>query len=140
MDIPHRYGSLIWNSIIKARDILKDGHTFRIGNGESSFWYAPWLGLEPLYNQVFSVDIHDVDLKIKDLFYDNKWNLERPYTCLQEITKHAISNKHLFLSDPVTDGFVWSGNVEGVYTAKKGYKWFISPSTNNNSTCNWQWI
>lgn len=33
--------SCVWNSIIKARDILKDGYSLRVGVGNVSFWYEP---------------------------------------------------------------------------------------------------
>lgn len=68
---PHS-GSPIWNLIVKARNVLMDGYEYHIGNGESLFWYSPWLTRDPLCNQVFAVDVHDMDTKINDLFYNNQ--------------------------------------------------------------------
>lgn len=68
---PHS-GSPIWNSIVKARNVLRDGYEYHVGNGESLFWYSSWLTRDPLCNQVFVVHVHDMDTKINDLFYNNQ--------------------------------------------------------------------
>lgn len=73
LDYPHKYGSPIWNAIIKARGVLKEGYQYRIGNGQSLFWYSPWTTFRPLYNQVFAVDIQDTTMTIKDIFINNHW-------------------------------------------------------------------
>lgn len=48
LQTPLRYGSPTWNSIFKAKEALKEGSHFRVGNGESLFWYSPWTQLGPL--------------------------------------------------------------------------------------------
>jgi len=40
--------SITWNSIIKAKNILKNGFSWRAGSGESSFWYSHWTSFGPL--------------------------------------------------------------------------------------------
>lgn len=40
----------------------------KIGDGKTSFWYEPWVMKTPLCAQVWAVDIHDINLCIKDVF------------------------------------------------------------------------
>ncbi|KAK2441392.1 hypothetical protein QL285_012694 [Trifolium repens] len=37
-------GSVTWNAIMKALLALKEGFQFRLGNGNSSFWFTNWSG------------------------------------------------------------------------------------------------
>lgn len=46
-----------WNAIFKAKEELKGGYQFRVGNGESLFWYSPWTTIGPLCQHVFAVNI-----------------------------------------------------------------------------------
>lgn len=57
LDSKHSYGSPTWNAIFKAKEVLKGGYQFKVGNGQSLFWYAPWTQFDPLCTQVFAVDI-----------------------------------------------------------------------------------
>lgn len=57
LDTSLTYGSPIWRSIFKAKEVLRQGYYFRIGNGESLFWYSPWSSLGPLCTKVFAVNI-----------------------------------------------------------------------------------
>lgn len=38
LSCPAKQGSHVWNSIIKARSIFRDGYQFRIGSDQSLFW------------------------------------------------------------------------------------------------------
>lgn len=51
LDIPKKLGSIVWNSIMKAKFELRDGYEFRLGNGSSSFWTAPWTSHGKLSEQ-----------------------------------------------------------------------------------------
>ncbi|MCI03295.1 RNA-directed DNA polymerase (Reverse transcriptase), partial [Trifolium medium] len=50
--------SSTWASIIRAKNILKDGFSWRAGSGSSSFWFSPWSSLGYLGSLVPYVDIH----------------------------------------------------------------------------------
>lgn len=123
LETPSRYGSPIWNSIVKARDALRDGYGFRVGNGDSSFWYSPWPTPTPICYQIFAVDIHDANNRIRDVYDSAGWHLDRLVTSLSDQLGHLITNTKLFLNDQVQDGFIWKGNLDGIYSAKEGYKW-----------------
>ncbi|KAJ1377582.1 Ribonuclease H domain [Sesbania bispinosa] len=67
-------GSYVWNSILKARKDLLSGFTFKLGNGETSFWHDDnWLGSGRLCDHVPFVDIHDVDKKVKGVWSNEEW-------------------------------------------------------------------
>jgi hypothetical protein len=67
LDVPKKNGSTTWNSILKARSVLRDGFVFRLGNGTTSFWYSSWTTLGSFASMVPWVDIHDISLCIRDL-------------------------------------------------------------------------
>lgn len=104
----NKYGSRTWNAIIKARDILREGYSFRLGNGSSSFWYAPWSSLGRLSALVPYVDIHDSELSISDLLHDGHWHLEELYTQLPLEVRNHILSSHTCLNVNVFDGHIWS--------------------------------
>jgi hypothetical protein len=52
--------SSTWLSIIRAKDILKEGFSLHGGSGSSSFWFTPWTALGRLGSLVPFVDIHDL--------------------------------------------------------------------------------
>lgn len=37
--MPHKYGSNVWNSVMRARNALREGYRFRIGDGKSPLWF-----------------------------------------------------------------------------------------------------
>lgn len=60
----------MWNTIFKALQCLKGGFKIRIGKGEVSLWFDPWLREELICDLVPYVDIHDLNLSVKDIFID----------------------------------------------------------------------
>ncbi|MCI29947.1 RNA-directed DNA polymerase (Reverse transcriptase) [Trifolium medium] len=73
-------GSSTWSSIIRAKDILKDGYSWRAGSGSSSFWYTPWTTLGRLGSLVPFVDIHDLQLSVKDVLSTGNPHTQSLYT------------------------------------------------------------
>lgn len=72
-DSHHKRGSTTWNSILKAFKHLEDGFSFKVGDGQTSFWFTLWLCEEPLYALVPFVDIHDPGLLICDVWENRTW-------------------------------------------------------------------
>jgi len=60
LDVRKKNGSTTWNSILKARSVLRDGFVFRLGNSTTSFWYSSWTTLGNFASMVSWVDIHDI--------------------------------------------------------------------------------
>lgn len=123
MDSHPRNGSPIWNAIAKSKHILREGYHFRIGDGSSLFWYTPWVPIGPLFNHVFAVDIHDAGTRIKDVYQNNTWHLDRLCTDIPIQLRTQITATQLFLHGQVPDGFIWD-NIDGTYIAKSGYHIF----------------
>lgn len=55
-------------AIYKAKEQLKDGFQSRLGAGNVSFWFHSWSDLGLLHHLLPYIDIHDQDLKVKDVF------------------------------------------------------------------------
>jgi hypothetical protein len=49
----------------------------KIGNGNSKFWYDLWALKEKLCSGVLFVAIQDTELRIKDVWQDGRWHLDR---------------------------------------------------------------
>ncbi|GAU43449.1 hypothetical protein TSUD_140860 [Trifolium subterraneum] len=68
-------GKLIWevsNSPAKALHMMRDGFTFKIGDGNSRFWYDPLALKENLCSTVPFVAIQDTELKINDVGFNGR--------------------------------------------------------------------
>lgn len=123
LNCTHSTGSAIWRSIFKAKDVLQEGYQFSIGNGYSLFWYAPWTPFGRLCDSVFSVDIHDTNIQIKDLYFQNHWHWDLLWTALPDVIKDYIHSLNLTLNGAISDRYVWQANLLGEYSVKDGYKW-----------------
>lgn len=72
--------SLIWRSILKALETLRQGFQFRIGDGSSSFWYDNWTGLGALCHLVDFVIISNTQLQLKDVSFIGSWDWNKLMT------------------------------------------------------------
>ena len=59
--------SYLWCGIVKAWNVLKDGFTWQLGRGNSSFWYDRWLPIGKLCDYVTFVHITDSDHIVRDV-------------------------------------------------------------------------
>jgi hypothetical protein len=136
-------GSVTWNAIMKAMLSLKDGFQFRIGNGNSSFWFTNWSGSGVLANQVMYVDIHDLETRIRDVYIEDNWNFHSLYTIMPPEVTDRLRSISMSLSPSVTDCYTWKGNLNGIYTARDGYFWLnrhnFARNTLNSVTWSWLW-
>ncbi|XP_057432117.1 uncharacterized protein LOC130724865 [Lotus japonicus] len=135
-------------AIQKARDVIIEGFSYKLGNGSSSFWYDEWLGNYKICDLVPAVDIHDLQLGVRDVIIGDAWNLDNLYTSLPSAVSEEIVKRESFLSADVPDCMVWSFDSSGVYSASSGYHWLIHqrrvqaadgllPPPN---AAGWQWI
>ncbi|KAJ1427543.1 Ribonuclease H domain [Sesbania bispinosa] len=133
-------GSPVWNSIQKAWECLEDVFDFKLGNGDSSFWYSPWLSNMRLCDQVLAVDIHDITLKVRDIWNGDNWELSRLYTTMPEVVINDILQRRPFLADSIQDTMVWKHSLSGVYTASSGYRWLLDRGRELNTETSWRWV
>lgn len=125
---------------MKAMAALREGYYLRIWDDSSLFWYSLWSDHSPLCDQVFAIDIHDINLQIKDLYVNNQWQWDLLYTHVPNQIKYRLSSICLQLNHDVQYDFTWN-SLEGVYTAKEGYNWLTSNSSSSiPSSLDWQWI
>lgn len=77
-------GSPTWNAIKYAFEELQDCSQFKVGRGDTSFWYDSWAMHRRLADIVDVIDIHDTAYNIRDLWNTerNDWQLEMLYTPL----------------------------------------------------------
>jgi hypothetical protein len=137
----HRSSSPSWSSIIRAKNVLKSGYSWRPGSGNSSFWYTNWSSLGMLGTRVPFVDIHDLHLTVKDVFANDGQHIQSLYTILPPDITEVINNTKFNFNAAIDDAYIWSHNNNGVYTTKSGYNWILSQSeTESYSNTPWSWI
>lgn len=56
--------SPVWNSLVKALNLLQNGFNFKFGNGNTSLWFKPWVLKGSLNEAIWAVDIRDSHLRI----------------------------------------------------------------------------
>ncbi|XP_045831415.1 uncharacterized protein LOC123922770 [Trifolium pratense] len=132
-------GSVIWNSVAKAMNKLKDGFIFKIGNGETSFWFDFWVLKERLCTVVPFVAIQDTAAKINDVWQNDMWNLRSLYTPLPNNVVTAITSIRPRIVEHLPDVWTWINSSSGLYSVKDAYIWLSNPAPLNDHV-NWQWI
>lgn len=132
--------SYTWRSIHRAAVYLKPGFLLRAGNGDGSFWYEQWLEKGPICNLVPFVSIHDINLRLRDVYHDGEWHFERMATQLPNDVQMAI--RSIFLSNDAHDLLIWGPSKSGSYSAASGYKWLVAHLNNHSAHTNqsWMWI
>jgi hypothetical protein len=73
-----------WSSIIRAKNALKTGYSWRAGSGSSSFWHSNWSPHGLLGTIVPYIDIHDTQLSVKDVLSFNGQHSRILYTTLPQ--------------------------------------------------------
>ncbi|GAU45929.1 hypothetical protein TSUD_100060 [Trifolium subterraneum] len=127
---------------MKSLLALKDGFQYRLGDGNSSFSYTNWPGIGNLANQVPYVDIHDLQMRVMDVYVDGKWKFNLLYTTIPENVMDHLKLLHVCLNCQVVDRNTWKGNLNGLYTAKDGYSWHNRSTFTDNATnaITWNWV
>lgn len=136
----NKAGSPTWSAITKANDILKGGYEFRIGAGNISFWFDHWTDIGPLHNLLPYIDIHDLDLKLKDVYDGNEWKLDNLYTLLPDHLKNFISGNYIYINQDVQDLHIWGASTNGSYSTKSGFSWLLQQRDNAPIEQAWKWI
>lgn len=113
--------SYVWNSIFKALQYLRQGFKIRIGAREVSLWFDPWLGEELVCDLLPYVDIHDLNLKVKDIFVNGTWHFDLLHTLLPDNIRYRFMST--FVDEEAPDIWIWGDSPSGEYTARVAYKW-----------------
>lgn len=132
--------SPVWKGILKARDKLKGGYRFRLGNGNTSVWFKDWSGEGPLALQVPFVHISDSAMRLLDLVVNGEWTLQRCSTMMSEQVL-ALFNKVLpkCIQDE-EDRWCWDPGNTYYYSSKEGYTWLRDTNQPSIPAADWGWI
>jgi hypothetical protein len=84
--------SAIWASIIRAKNVLSNGFSWRAGSGSSSFWFSRWSSFGCLGSQSPIIDIHDLHLSVKDILSIDGNRAQSLYTTLPQEVVEYINN------------------------------------------------
>jgi hypothetical protein len=95
-----------WSSIIKAKDILHSGYVWRAGSGSSSFWFNHWSPHGLIGSLVPIIDIHDLQLTVKDVLTYNGQPTQALYTTLPQAIAAFLNNYRITFNDRVQDTFI----------------------------------
>jgi hypothetical protein len=113
------------------------------GSGSSSFWLSRWSTLGILGSIVPYIDIHDLQLTIKDVLTANDPPTNILYTNLLHVASDLINHIHMNFNDIVEDVVIWRNKKNGTYSLKSGYNWLLynaDPAGQNLSLHSWYWI
>ncbi|KAK7256567.1 hypothetical protein RIF29_30021 [Crotalaria pallida] len=94
----HLRGSPVWNAITKAKSMLSNGFTLKVGAGDVSFFYDKWMDNGPLCNKVPWVAIHDTELRVKVVFRNGAWNFDTVFTLLPSDLQNNIIRSDIMVA------------------------------------------
>ncbi|XP_057449118.1 uncharacterized protein LOC130740498 [Lotus japonicus] len=137
---PKATDSPIWKGILKARDQLKEGFKFRLGNGETSLWYGDWSGDGALARKVLYVDMHDVQLSLRDVISNGNWNLGNVYTLIPPEFVQQLHNIEPRISHSRRDVWIWDKGETGCYSVKEAYQWLHRLKYPLAVAGDWRWV
>lgn len=117
-------GSQAWRSILKGRDVIKQGARWRIGNGNSvNVWFKNWLP-SLSYPKILSPLIDDAQ-EITVNSFINPFTRQREVGLLNSSfspTKVELIKKILLSNHFIEDVLFWPYVQSGVYSIKSGYQ------------------
>lgn len=97
--------------------MLREGFEVRLGSRSSSIWYKDWLGVGPICDLLPFVHISDTTLKVKDLWDNVSWCLNKVASFIPSNVKEAIlsTNIPIHVDEDILDCWLGKG-VEMVST------------------------
>ncbi|XP_075633886.1 uncharacterized protein LOC142606415 [Castanea sativa] len=127
-------GSFAWKSILKGREIIKNGAQWRVGNGENILIYKDCWLLDPQYTRIQSPLIfYGCDAQVLALI-----DMERRCWIDDAIDNNFLPlEAKLIKSIPlslnvVEDKLYWRSNVDGIYSVKSGYRLLVDDELSSN--------
>jgi ribonuclease HI len=134
---PKTKGSYAWQSILKARDIIKNGIVWRVGNGKTiKIWRQRWL-LEDHHRRVITpIPAILADSTVSELIspQTNHWDEPLIDSIFLPYDSMAIKSIPLSESRPEDKPF-WPGTKTGQYTVRSGYKFLQTEDMKTQPSC-----
>lgn len=91
----HSSDYVTYSSILRARNVLKDDFSWRAESDSSSFWSCPWSSLGFIGSLAPYIDIHDLQLSVKDVFSSTRPHAHILYTQLPSFAIDLINNMQI---------------------------------------------
>lgn len=133
-------GSIVWNSLCKALHELQDGFQFKVGDGQTNLWFLPWAYKQPISMMVPFVDIHDLNMRISDIWKDGEWQLQMLYTQLPQEVISGILSISPFIVEDIPDTWRWVLDSSGSYSVKSAYRWLLEEGVQMDPQDSWSWL
>lgn len=142
------HSSFAWTSMLAAKELLKQGIIWHVGNGKSiKVWNDKWLPSPTLYTVQTLINTFPAKTKVSDLILSdsNNWN--------QQLIKEVFweTEAELILNIPISqtgrkDKLVWYLTNNGLFSVKSAYYTALSitrsklgePSQRNNLETSWK--
>lgn len=120
--------SYAWKSILKGREVLREGMRWRVGTGTNIWvWNYPWLPStflpfvsSPLIPKLGGAQVSSLINPIT-----NQWDFDLLQACFLPRDISSIKSIHLS-SNLVEDTLKWPFTPSGVYTVKSGYRFLYN--------------
>lgn len=132
--------SSLWKGVLKARDVLKTGFEFKLGNGRTSFWFEDWSGHGALGRCIPFIHISDSALTLADVLVNGSWNISRLATIVPEYVQQRLVEIQPRTRANIDDHWVWKHSSKGVYTASDAYAWMCHSGPQLPSADSWSWL
>lgn len=76
--------SPLWKGLLKVRDVLREGFSFRLGQGNTSLWFKDWSGFGALGKITPFIHISDSALTLADMVNQGQWDVSRLSTSMPQ--------------------------------------------------------
>ncbi|XP_042953522.1 uncharacterized protein LOC122290063 [Carya illinoinensis] len=115
--------SVIWRSLWNARDLLREGLVWRVGDGRSiKIWKDKWVPRAITFKIQSSISILHAEAKVEQLISVEKkeWNVELVKEVMNEEEAEIISKLPISLSG-LPDKQIWAYSKNALYTVRSAY-------------------
>ncbi|XP_030936331.1 uncharacterized protein LOC115961495 [Quercus lobata] len=126
-------GSYAWKSIISARDVIREGMVWRIGNGQSvRIREDKWLPVQSNRSVISSLPSVAPETKVSSLINPELrgWNSSLVNQLFLPYKASVICGMPLSIRLPL-DKIIWGLTPSGMFTTKSAYKLLVSCNSTN---------
>lgn len=133
--------SYCWRSVVKSAQAIKDGFSWRIGDGSHvSFYFDKWLIDGPICDLVPVISEEIKVLKVSDLIVFGSWNFELLGDNFPLEIKEKIQSYPLILFESIQDEVVWGEETNGSFSASSCYNWLTTKERSASLGVSWNWV
>ena len=105
--------------------MFKDGFKPRLGCGDTSFWFGPWLADGPLSNLVPFVHVSDSTLPVKGVWSGRNWRMHSWMTPFCDEVVNKLQHTFIWLHKDIDDALVWAEGTSRCCFVASGYLWLL---------------